>query len=182
MVIHAAVNIEEYISTLRGRVDALLTDFQPLRIAVSGFISDATERIWDQSKNSAGQDLLSVSPYDTNPIYVSPDRLPRKSGSNIGKRDKEIRSLYFSEGWSEVKAEVGRPAAELFGTLRSDFANAEIVGQGTKFQVKLKQEENIGKAKGLQKKYGKLFLPTKEEKERLLAAIKDETIRAIKGL
>lgn len=176
----ATYNFDQYKQVLLGRLNQLYQNFYPLQIAVSNLKADQAVRIWDESKNSAGQDLKSFG-YDTTPAYIAPDKLPRKAGSNVGKRDLPIKTLYFPGGYAEMKRAVGRPPVELFGLLRNDFVNTNVTGQGMKVQISVSSQENAGKAEGVQKKYGKLFLPTEDEMDTLKVILKDEIIKAING-
>lgn len=171
--------VDEYINVIKQRLQNLQENFYPLQIASSTLKADISNRIWNESKNSENNDMLSVSPYGTKPIYVEDDVLPRRTGNKVGKRGKPITTNFFALGWAELKSKVGRKPAELTGALRLDFDNSPLIGSGTQIQIGFRLFANAVVAEGIQKKYGKLFKPTPEELAQLIRIIQLETIAAI---
>jgi hypothetical protein len=169
------MTIAQYIQSLKGKLEELEQNFFPLVLAAETYKAEASDRIWNQGLNSDSQSMISVSPYSTKPLYINPDRLPRKAGSNVGKRGTPIESSYFSGGYSQMKSEVGRPPAELIGTLRSDFVSTQFVTSGMKLQISVSKNESAGKVAGLQNKYGRIFYPTEEELKTMGEVIAFET-------
>lgn len=175
LVIYHTMTIAEYTQSLRSKFEELEQNFFPLLLAAETYKAEASDRIWDKGLNSDNQSMISVSPYSTKPLYINPDRLPRKAGSDIGKRGKPIESSYFSGGYNQMKAEVGRPVAELIGTLRSDFVSTPFVASGLKLQISVTKDESAGKVAGLQKKFGRIFYPTEQELQMIGDVIAFET-------
>jgi hypothetical protein len=173
MVIYYTMTIEQYTQSLRAKFDELESNFFPLQIAAETYKADASVRIWDQSKNSADQDMLSVSQYSNKPAYIRD--LPRKAGSDTGKTGKPITTSYFSGGYGQMKQEVGRPPVELFGTLRSDFVSTPFVSESLRIKIGVSKDESAGKIAGLQKKWGLIFYPTPEEINTIANVIAFET-------
>jgi len=190
------MTIAEYKSSLTSKLENLIQNFVPLREAMSDYVADSSVRIWDQHENSAGDDLLSYSPYSKTPIYVSKVLFPSvgtnigkkgkivknqsKSTTNVGARNIEIKSAYLPGGYAELKKALSnRPPLELFGVLKADWANAQIEVKGSKATVALKNEVNIGKTEGLIKKYGRFFSPKRSELDKIKETIRIGTIKAL---
>lgn len=192
------MTIAEYTQSLTSKLEELEQNFFPLLLAAETYKADVEVRIWDEHKNSEGVNLLTASPYSTKPIYINPENLPRLAGTFVGKRTgtrvkpskkalnvgakrEVIKSAYFSEGYGQMKSEIGRPPVELFGFMRSSFAASSITLSGSKLKVKWGaiSEETIeqisGKAEGLQKKYGQIFYPTEQELKTMGEVIAFET-------
>jgi hypothetical protein len=125
--------------------------------------------------NTAG-DKLPTKPYSTTPIYVSPRSLANApSRFKVGKRDEPIKSLYFPDGYAQLKQETSRKLPlELTGRLKGGFLSQEVITEGLTAGIGLPESEKE-KAQGLQfgngkrfKGYGEIFKPTAEEQEEML--------------
>ena len=125
--------------------------------------------------NTAGDKLPSV-PYKTTPIYVSPRSLANApSRFKVGKLGEPIKSLYFPEGYAQLKQETSRKLPlELTGRLKGGFLSQEVITEGLTAGIGLPDSEKE-KAEGLQfgngrkfKGYGPIFQPTPEEQEAML--------------
>ena len=159
--------------------------FTPLYVAVRELKRIMFKRIFGTGSkggtNSAGDKLPSV-PYKTTPIYVSPRSLANApSRFKVGKppegetTGKPIKSLYFPEGYAQLKQETSRKLPlELTGRLKGGFLSQEVITEGLTAGIGLPDSEKE-KAEGLQfgngkkfKGYGPIFQPTKEEQEAML--------------
>lgn len=140
---------------------------------------EMSNRIFVEGENIAGNKASSAD-YSTKEIWVEPLTLPRNAGSPIGKRGKPIQTRYFAGGWADVKAQVGRPNYELNGVLFRDF-NSPLVSFGGNLRVALtlKNAENFGKVKGLNKKYGRTFGVNQKERELFGAVLGDLVTKQI---
>ena len=118
--------------------------------------------------NSAG-DELPTKPYSTKPIYVSPRALASApSKFKIGKRGEPIKSLYFPDGYAQLKTGTSRKIPlELTGRLKAGFLTEDVLTEGLEAAILIPGSE-IGKVKGLETKYGPIFQPTAEEQAEML--------------
>jgi hypothetical protein len=118
--------------------------------------------------NSEGQ-KLPTKPYSTTPIYVSPRSL-RNAPSKFkkGKNGDPIESLYFPNGYAQIKSETSaKLPLELTGRLKGGFLNEEVITEGLEAAIALPASES-GKVDGLEAKYGIIFQPTTFEQEAML--------------
>ena len=136
--------------------------------------------------NTAGDKLPSV-PYKTTPIYVSPRTLASApSKFKVGKRGEPIKSLYFPDGYAQLKQETSRKLPlELTGRLKGGFLSQEVITEGLTAGIGLPDSEKE-KAEGLQfgngkkfKGYGPIFQPTKEEQDEMLQDHAEELVQQI---
>ena len=142
--------------------------------------------------NSAGDKLPTV-PYKTTPIYVSPRSLTNAPAKfKFGKppegetKGKPIESLYFPEGYAQLKQETSRKLPlELTGRLKGGFLSQEVITEGLTAGIGLPDSEKE-KAEGLQfgngkrfKGYGPIFQPTAEEQAEMLDEHAAELVQQI---
>jgi hypothetical protein len=75
----------------------------------------------------------------------------------------------YTPAYAKIKRENGRPPLELTGFLKRSFANNEgaVYNQGFGSAIYIQADES-GKVEGLQKLYGPIFQPTKEEQDEML--------------
>jgi hypothetical protein len=118
--------------------------------------------------NSEGQ-KLPTKPYSTTPVYVSPRSL-RNAPSKFkkGKTGNPIESLYFPNGYAQIKSETSaKLPLELTGRLKGGFFEQEVLTEGLTAGVALPDSET-GKAAGLEARYGIIFQPTGFEQDAML--------------
>jgi hypothetical protein len=136
--------------------------------------------------NTAGDKLPSV-PYKTTPIYVSPRTLASApSRFKVGKLGEPIKSLYFPDGYAQLKQETSRKLPlELTGRLKGGFLSQEVITEGLTAGIGLPDSEKE-KAQGLQfgngkrfKGYGPIFQPTAEEQAEMLEDHAAELVQQI---
>jgi hypothetical protein len=136
--------------------------------------------------NSAGDKLPTV-PYKTTPIYVSPRSLANApSRFKVGKLGEPIKSLYFPDGYAQLKQETSRKLPlELTGRLKGGFLSQEVITEGLTAGIGLPDSEKE-KAQGLQfgngkrfKGYGPIFQPTPEEQAEMLEEHAAELVQQI---
>jgi hypothetical protein len=136
--------------------------------------------------NTAGDKLPTV-PYKTTPIYVSPRTLANApSRFKVGKLGEPIKSLYFPDGYAQLKQETSRKLPlELTGRLKGGFLSQEVITEGLTAGIGLPDSEKE-KAQGLQfgngkrfKGYGPIFQPTAEEQAEMLEDHAAELVQQI---
>ena len=130
--------------------------------AVFDMHDDMAIRIFKQNKDINGN---SPKPYDTDPLYASVDRY--KGVRLGGKKTKSGKSKYFEGGYSQLKRESGKPPIELFGNLKSNFANGVREINPFEYEIVV-STENADKIKG---NFVNFFKVSKTEKENLLKRI-----------
>ena len=146
--------------------------FTPLYSAVRELKRIMFKRIFGVGKsggtNSAG-DKLPTKPYSTKPIYVSPRALASApSKFKVGKRGEPIKSLYFPDGYAQLKTGTSRKLPlELTGRLKGGFLSEDVLTEGLEAAILIPGSE-IGKVTGLEAKYGPIFVPTPEEQTEML--------------
>jgi hypothetical protein len=123
---------------------------------------DMSRRIFKEQKDINGN---SPKAYNTDPIYASVDRY--KGVRLGGKKTKSGKSKYFEGGYSQLKRESGKPPIELFGNLKSDFANGVREINPFEYEIVV-EKENADKIKG---NFVNFFKVSKTEKEKLLKKI-----------
>jgi len=123
---------------------------------------DMSRRIFKEQKDINGN---SPRPYDTNPMYASVDRY--KGVRLGGKKTKSGKSKYFEGGYSQLKRESGKPPIELFGKLKSEWANGVREINPFEYDIVVSQEDG-NKIKG---NFVNFFKVSKSEKENLLKRI-----------
>jgi hypothetical protein len=168
---------------IQKNLDALYSDWTNKFTALYGPVRELKrimfKRIFGTGSsggtNSAGDKLPSV-PYKTTPIYVSPRTLASApSRFKVGKLGEPIKSLYFPDGYAQLKQETSRKLPlELTGRLKGGFLSQEVITEGLTAGIGLPESEKE-KAKGLQfgngkrfKGYGEIFKPTAEEQAEML--------------
>jgi hypothetical protein len=174
------------IKEMNARMDALNkewnTNFKPLYRAGTNLKRVMFKRIFGKG-NSGGYNTamksLPTKPYSTEPIYVDPKSLRNAPASfKFGKgstdskgktkKGKPIKSLYFAGGYAELKTKTSATLPlQLTGKLAGGFFQSEVIKDGLSVELTLPESE-LGKSKGLEKKYGIIFQPTDMEEEEFL--------------
>ena len=172
--------IKETNAKLNALYNGWVKEFRPLYRAGTNLKRVMFKRIFGKGSsggyNSAMEDLPTKS-YSTTPIYVDPKSLrnapasfkfgkPIINSKGKKKKGKPIKSLYFGGGYAELKTKTSaKLPLQLTGKLAGGFLQSEVIKDGLVLEVTLPDSE-IGKQKGLEKKYGIIFQPTDiEEKE-----------------
>ena len=174
------------IKEMNARMDALnkewLTNFKPLYRAGTNLKRVMFKRIFGKG-NSGGYNTamqeLPTKDYSTEPIYVDPNSLrnapasfkfgkPTIDSKGKKKKGKPIKSLYFAGGYAELKTKTSATLPlQLTGKLAGGFLQSEVIKDGLSVELTLPESE-LGKSKGLEKKYGVIFQPTDMEEEEFL--------------
>ena len=174
------------IKEMNARMDALNkewnSNFKPLYRAGTNLKRVMFKRIFGKG-NSGGYNTamqeLPTKDYSTEPIYVDPKSLRNAPASfKFGKgstdskgktkKGKPIKSLYFAGGYAELKTKTSATLPlQLTGKLAGGFLQSEVIKDGLSVEVILPESE-VGKSKGLEKKYGIIFQPTDMEEEEFL--------------
>lgn len=86
----------------------------------------------------------------------------------------------YTPAYAKIKAANGRPPLELTGFLKRSFATDQgsVFNQGFGSAIYIQADE-AGKAEGLQKLYGPIFQPTKEEQDEMLQLHADLLVEQI---
>ena len=86
----------------------------------------------------------------------------------------------YTKAYAKIKAANGRPPLELTGFLKRSFATdqSSVFNQGFGSAIYIQADE-AGKAEGLQKLYGPIFQPTKEEQDAMLQLHADLLVEQI---
>jgi hypothetical protein len=160
------------VSEINQRIDGLISQWQnnylPLYNTVNFIRGEMAVRIFG-GKSSAGQNTsgttLPTVPYSTTPIYADVRSLPNTpSAFQIGKRGTKIKSAYFPQGYGQLKDAVGRPPLELTNQLDTAYTNTPLIEAGENVSIVI-PDDQAGKAKGLEKKYGTIFQMSEEEEK-----------------
>ncbi len=117
--------------------------------------SEMEERIFDKAKDSKG---LDPKPYDTTAMWISNKYYPdgvRKAGTTT----KSGKSQYFKGGYSQLKAEIGRPPLKLSNNLYNNFTTSLRQINDLEFHIVLEDTN----AKKVEKHFSEFFKPSEEE-------------------
>lgn len=171
---------QEVISNLDKRIDHLRAGTAMER-SVKSVMAQMVGRIFEEGKNSAG---AGIGKYNgSNELYVNPDTLPRKvqpRGKPGKERNVKDRKTAYFTSYQALRSEMGRESGfinlRLTNDLQSDFANAQISGDGVatspepkkisplEYHITLKRDVNIKKRAGIEKRFGPIFNLTQGEK------------------
>lgn len=174
------------IKEMNARMDALnkewVVNFKPLYRAGTNLKRVMFKRIFGKG-NSGGYNTamqeLPTKDYSTEPIYVDPKSLrnapasfkfgkPTTDSKGKTKKGKPIKSLYFAGGYAQLKTKTSATLPlQLTGKLAGGFLQSEVIKDGLSVELTLPESE-LGKSKGLEKKYGVIFQPTDMEEEEFL--------------
>ena len=91
-----------------------------------------------------------------------------------------LPTVPYSPAYAKIKAANGRPPLELTGFLKRSFATDQgsVFSEGFGVAIYIQADES-GKAAGLQKLYGPIFQPTKEEQAAMLQLHADLLVEQI---
>lgn len=189
---------EEYQNNLNNRFALELKAMKDAFLAtVKDAVGNMGVRIFEEGKNSSGSTIGTYK--NNNELYVSDSRSPR-AGNHKGKpneqgKSKTIKTTYY-ESYKGFRSKQGRESnfvnLRLFGRLMSDFFNApvsdRVPAEASPIMVDTFQyytrvrDENTGKMKGAEAKYGRIFAHTKEERERFNRTLNFELNKRLKAL
>jgi hypothetical protein len=161
------MTIKEFEQKSEAITEAWRSNFIPLYRAVEDLKGLMFLRIFGTGttggSNSAGDKLPTV-PYSTTPIYVSPSSVKNAPSSfKKGKRGTPIQSLYFPNGYAQLKSQTSAVLPlQLTGALKFGFQTSGIENNGLESSITIISSE-LGKVEGLENKYGAIFEPTNEE-------------------
>lgn len=197
---------EEYQNSLNNRFALELKAMEDAFLAtVKDAVGNMGVRIFEEGKDSSGGEIgiYEYSGKNKNGksvgIYVPDNKSPRK-GNHRGKpneegKSKKITTTYY-QSYQSFREQQGREASfvnlRLFGRLMSDFFNAPvsdrvpaeanpIMVDGFQYYTRVR-DENTGKMKGAESKYGRIFAHTKEERERFNRTLNFELNKRLKSL
>jgi hypothetical protein len=161
------MTIKEFEQKSEAITEAWSTNFIPLYRAVEDLKGLMFLRIFGTGtsggSNSAGDKLPTVG-YSKEPIYVSPRSIKNAPASfKKGKRGTPIQSLYFPEGYAQLKSQTSAVLPlQLTGALKFGFQSSGIENNGLQSSITIISSE-LGKVEGLENKYGTIFQPSNEE-------------------
>lgn len=139
-----------------------------------------TQRIFVDGESETGK----IGQYDSSkPLYVSPKKSPKKfplkgkGGKTKFKNGNSHKTGYFSS-YKSFRSAIGRQTSyvdlRLSGNLQRDFGS-KLQKQGAFLVAGVKRKENVGKLRGIRKKYGpNVFKLQGSEKENLRKTIEFE--------
>jgi hypothetical protein len=166
----------------------------PLEIAARTVHTLRVNRIFHEGRNTAGG---SIGAYDrTRELWVPDSRL-RRNGSHRGKTGKPIKTTYFKSYFALKSAQgfdAGTVNLRLTNDLQSDFANARL-SKGSDnvpttppikvspalWKEELRRSKNVDKMNGNEKRFGRIFGPTKQEEEQFQKVGYFEMVKILKS-
>jgi hypothetical protein len=140
---------------ISGRIDALFSDwsggFTPLRFAVQDMRREMYIRIFG----------------------IDTGRGRNQAGNFLPTKP-------YTKAYAKIKAANGKPPLELTGFLKRSFATDQttVITEGFDTAIYTVADE-AGKVAGLEKLYGTIFKPTKEEQSRMLQLHADLLVEQI---
>lgn len=175
-----------YVKKIRTAIQVLKTG-TPIGIASQDTHTMMVERIFEQGKNAQNGSIGQYN--DSKPIYVNPDRSPKKfrprgknSGKGTFKNGKSRKSKYFNS-YKDFRKSIGRPTGKvnlvLSGSLQSDFGKAVTKVNNLKYTATARQE-NENKISGLEKRYGNIFRITPKERTNFKRVLASEVLKLLK--
>lgn len=179
-MIKAQSNINQVVSNLLGKLQSFQKGGQgfdsALREVATTMRAEMTNRIHSEGKKADNSD---IGQYSTTPLYVSTTANPGRSfGRPIGKTGKskfetgkkagqDHASRYFEGGYNQFKTAIGRNQLgkvnlSLSGQLSNQF---QIIALADGYGIGWVDTEKRERADHLEKKYGKVWGLTEEEKQ-----------------
>ena len=171
------ITIAEFRKRSNDIISQWESDFKPLFRATNELKFIMFDRIFGSGSsggmNSAMQKLPTKG-YSTKPLYISSNRLrnaPAKFKFGKGtvtkkgktKKGKPIKSLFFPLGYNQLKNETSaKLPLQLTGNLKGGYYKSPLIRNKTAASITIDSSEKL-KVKGLEKLYGKIFTPTKDE-------------------
>lgn len=180
------MTVKDFISNLDIKILSLKEDNKPFEVGIYTVISQMIPRIFEDGMATNGSKIGSYN--NTKPIYVntsinSPVKdAPRgKDGKDTFKNGKKKKTTYY-QSYKEFRQKQGRESGfvniDLTGELKLDIAKGESSIDINKFKINsneyritVTKEINSKKVKGLEKKYGQVFMPTNGEIEKMVEVI-----------
>jgi hypothetical protein len=180
---------EDYIKSLRQKI-AILKDGRLVAIAAQDTHVKMIERIFDEHQNANDGKIGEYN--STDPIYVNPDNSPKKFPRK-GKPDAKGKSKSkfangedHKTGWfssyksyrEKIGRQVGEVDLKLFGRLQSDFSKGVVKKDELTYTSGV-NEDNAGKIKGIESKYGSVFRLTPKERTNFKQVLAFESFKLL---
>lgn len=184
---------QEFKDRLLKVANQLQTDNIPFKLATYSIVAEQAKRIFTDGKNTSGEKFQYNK---TTPLYLNPETAFNggKLGTPVGKNgDKVFKSgkkkgqphkTVYLESYYDYREKIGRESEfvnwELSGDLKLDFENQQgsvptpIKVSENEYLSGLKRTQNIKKREGLEKKYGRIFFLTEEEKKAYYETVRFE--------
>lgn len=185
----AELTLEQHFEKMRRQAEALKKKNVPLEIAARTTHALITDRIFHKGKNTAGS---SIGEYNTTTELWVADKDLRRAGTHRGKTGKPTKTSYY-KSYKALKRQQGfsgKVNLRLKNELQSDFANASIAENNdsppkpntikvspNEYQIVLRKQINVDKKKGLEKKYGDVFIHSKKERKMFHRVAQKELIK-----
>ena len=101
-------------------------------------------------------------------------------GGGTNQSGTTLPTVPYSPAYAKIKAKNGRPPLELTGFLKRSFATdqSSVNNQGFNSFIYIQGDESV-KAQSLEKLYGIIFQPTKEEQDAMLQLHADLLVEEI---
>jgi len=173
----AELTISQWIAK-QNKLRAKLRVGKPLEIAARTIHSERVKRIFHEGLNSDG---ASIGAYDKKKSLWVPDSKLRRQGSHRGSTGKTIKTTAFPSYYALKRQQGFNPDVvnlRLTNDLQSDFANARLSKSDdsvpntppikvspTLWKEELRRDDNVKKVDGLEERFGRIFAPTKRERD-----------------
>lgn len=177
---------DQYVRKIRTAIQVLKTGI-PVGIASQDTHTKMVERIFEKGKNASDGVIGEYN--DTKPLYVNPDRSPKKfrpRGKNSAKskfKNGNSRKTKYFKSYKEFRKSIGRPTGKvnlvLSGNLQSDFGKAVTKVNNLKYAATARQE-NEDKISGLENRYGNIFRVTPKERTNFKQVLASEVLKILK--
>ncbi len=151
--------------------------------ATTRLLGEVKNRIQLDGENTSGG---QIGQYSTEPMYATREQFDRGSSFkpqgkkqvvNNGQRTKKTKgpdrkSMYLPGGYKELRNIQGKPIDKVNLTYRGDLMNSyqQTVKENEIVQGLVSEKESL-KRQGLEKKYGSVLKPQKEEIQRYQKAV-----------
>ena len=185
----AELTLEQHFKKMQDQAKKLAKNNLPLEIGARTVHALITNRIFHKGRNSSN---ASIGSYNTSTELYVDDKNLRRSGTHRGKTGKPIKTSYY-KNYRTLKQQQGfNPSVvnlRLQNELQSDFANVNmspsnnsspkpntIKVSAQEYQIVLRKQVNVDKMDGLEKKYGRIFAHTKQEKKIFRKVVQKELI------
>lgn len=158
-----------------------------MREAATTQLGTEIQRVFVNGKASDGS---AIGSYSTKPIYVNPDRSPKKfpvkgktGRTTFESTGQPHKTRYFDDGYKGFRDKIGRPTntvnLSLYGQLQNQL---DVIPTSNSWGLGWQNDEMPKRAKALELKYGKkIFAPTDDEKKELISITQKAVIRALNG-
>ena len=188
----AQLTAQQFSDKILAKAQALAKDNIPLKFAAQTVHALRIRRIFHVGLNASAS---KIGTYNTTKELWASDKQLRKKGTNKGKTDKPTKTSYYSS-YKALKQQQGfnaeRVNLRMTNNLQSEFANTNIPSNSDAVPSNAEPErinanlyveriDNVGKLRGIEKKYGNVFGFTKGERKKFLEVYNFEAMEILKS-